>query len=278
MRPLYQIKFPDPFYRSGIDLNLMQYFGEYCALSEDPLPDKCYLWQNSNLDNIFYTGDSNVRFEYFLLCPSCFMAQLTKPSSILLLPDDEAHPFTLSKESPFEYCLEKIEVLITDEKPNEKIVVVLDRFETEYVVVKGKSEEAKQTIAYFELNTRFFYNGVLTVPKEEFDSAFDRRLENRTQAWYTAEKLGKNILSLFDMESDNSSEYSISKELNPLIKQTRLAASASGFWATWASALNQCGLDRNLIRQILETDPRDSLLMGPGPHNPFPGTRINALG
>lgn len=277
MRPLIHISFSAPSDRLAVDLFLMQHFGEYCALSEDPLPNKCHLWQKNNLGKYFFKGYRNPRYEYFLLCPNCFNAQLLKPRSNILLPNDERHPFSLSEESPFEYCLETVEVLLTNEESNNQDEVIKN-FKTKYVIVKGKNEAARQTIDYFELNTRFFDNGVLTVPKKEFESAFDRRLENRTQAWYTAEKLGKNLLSLSNSVSDNSYKSVISKTLKPLIKQTRLAASATGFWATWASALNQCGVDRNIIRQILETDPRESLLMGPGPHNPFPGTRFNALG
>ena len=153
MRPILKPKLPDALFAIPPSHLLLQSFGEYCSVSEQPLPSRHHVWHKRlgvELASPVPQADWN---DLLLLSENTFLAQLGKPLPLWLLFPDEEHDLTFSFTgiSPFRYQLTPVTVILTDEQGN-----TVSRDKDKVVIVNGDNSEAADTLEYFALTTQFY--------------------------------------------------------------------------------------------------------------------------
>jgi hypothetical protein len=271
MRPITKPSLPDHAFGSPVSALLMQCFGEYCSVSEQPIPSANYAWSKGNRAEVTGRIARSEWHDVLLLSENSFIAQIGKTAAQLLFPDDpQPLTFNLDGPTPFIYELQGVTFVIVDEANREK------RSTGKAVIVKGKTEAAIATIDYFDLNTQFFNaaDNVFRVPLDVYLSGFDRRVTQRTQAWQIAADYGTAILNHRMVLPDE-------EQLGPQIAQGQRLVAATGYWSTWASCLHAMGVDMTILRRLLLPFTQAGTLLpweiGPGPHNPYPGTNPHCI-
>jgi|SRR5579864_2017064 len=242
---------------------LLNVFGPYCALSEEPLYDVASVWDKSSNAEFKGTQPPLKRWnDLLLLSPSVCDAWRRHHDvdvTNLMLPDEE-RTFQL-EDSPFVYELEKANRLVLDE--DDKICP--ESGTEEIVIVRGTNPKAEATIETFSLNSEYFNmeTNELRIPREDYYSRQDALLRNRTIAWQRASVAAEQIAGLFGA----------SRRL--LTAQLQMSAAATGHWSVWATVLWNRLRDGAFIGQLLGGQTQgqtDQDLIGFGPHNEFPGT------
>jgi hypothetical protein len=260
---------------------LMNAHGHFCAFCERPLLAEAWVWDAATGQIVEEKPDAALQWEYlYLLCHNCYAAQARLPLadlSALLLPDDPTAFRPLSAESQLRYSLERLTRVFTDEAGNETGAP-----ETiEQVVVVGNTAAARATIAHFSLNTAYYRSEekMLVIPRQDYLSHADRRMEQRTLAWRRAEQVARVHAKAGRAEIADA-----------VIEQLRLLVGAMGYWSSCLTAALGVIEDRALLRRVFqapatEAMPHENLAIagmaveeavafrGCGPHHTFPGTR-----
>ena len=285
MRPVLKAHLPDWAFGLPADVLLMHAVGEYCSFCERPLTAETWVWhKRAGTDPVvalweMFLGETLIRREagridrsqwrnVLLLDVNCYVAQRDRervsPKGFLM-PDEEPVCFRLDGDSPVTYDLRDVRVVVTDAGDN-----VLEESVVPLVIANGHDEAANATIAHFQLNSRYFNpdRAEYRIPRSDSLSAVDRRVQQRTEVWKMATRLA-DIISMAGSREVGS--------INVPIENARLTIAAAGFWSTWATVLwKRTGGDRTLLRRLL-LPPGLDWTVGPGPHNPFPGTRRDWL-
>ena len=165
-------------------------------------------------------------------------------------------------KGPINYKLQGVTVIIQGDNGEE-----MSKQNGKEVIAVGTSDEAVATIDFFALNTQFYIpqDSTFLIPRRAFQSAFDRRIQQRTAAWHIATEFGRMI-------RESQGEFGENEEvMAPIVAQGRRLVAATGYWSTWASALEAFQLPVRYIRDVLVSKPAQ-WDVGPGPHNPYPGT------
>ena len=263
---------------------LMAAFGPFCMLSERPLPSGSYVWRTGTAREM---GDAPAMADdwndLYLLDEATFAAvsEQDAPKDILL--PDRASTFRL-QDSPFVYGLEEVRIVFLDEEGEPMGEPTMERL----AVVRGTTPEAERTIEAFALNTRWFDadNKELRMPHVAYLSMDDHRLHERTIAWRRAEQAADLVRQALAQGLEES--------IGMLLDQVRLTANAAGYWSVWATVLWRELEDRDMVLRsvsmpeedvahglalLAETDKREVIRehLGYGPHNAFPGTRVDWL-
>lgn len=269
MRPLLRITVPleRRETRSAYAL-LMNVFGPYCAISEEPLYDIAYVW-NKATNSEFLVGQPPAEDwdNLLLLSPTtreAWKRHHYRPPSELMIPDEQT-TFQL-EDSPLVYSLETVNLVLTDEND----VPLPSPRNYQAVIVSGTTEEARATIETFSLNTEYFdaEGKELRIPLEEFLSREAAILETRTVAWRRATAAADQIAALDRLGR------------RALVAQLQMSAAATGHWSVWATVLWSRFEDLDLLSSILSgrsEAEKDGDLIGFGPHNEFPGTKPDWL-
>lgn len=266
MRPITKPSLPDHAFGSPVDALLMQCFGEYCSVSEQPIPSANHAWSKRYRNEVTGRIARSEWSDVLLLSENSFIAQIGKTATRLLFPDDPSTlTFNLDGPTPFIYELQRVTFVIVDESNRE------ERSKGEAVIVKGKNEAARATIDYFDLNTQFFNaaDNLFRIPLDVHLSGFDRRVTQRTEAWHIARGFGAGIL-------DHRAVLPDEEFLGPQIAQAQRLVAATGYWSTWAACLHEMGVNMTILRRLLlpftQAPTPIPWETGPGPHNPYPGT------
>jgi hypothetical protein len=261
VRPILKYRLPDALFAIPPSDLLLQTFGEYCSVSEQPLPSQHFVWHKRLAIEVAALVSQTDWRDLLLLSENSFLAQLGKLPQPLLFPD-ESLSFSFDGQGPIEYKLKPVEWVFRDEDGKE-----VAREKGDAVIAFGRTDVATATIEYFALNTQFYHPGDASffIPLSARRSGFDRRVQQRTAAWHVATKFAEAWLQTVDQLGTN-------RELieSAAAQGSRLAA-ATGYWSTWASALAWQKVPPEHIRNILLPKPLP-WEAGPGPHNPFPGT------
>lgn len=257
MRPLLKTGTPKEIQTQSAYALLINAFGPYCAISEEPLYDVAYVWDKAaNAEVPAHQPPSGNWRNLLLLSPATCEAWLRHhphPSSELLLPDEDT-TFGL-EESPFVYALEPIDVIYTDDADRQ----LSESGTEELAIIEGTTAKAQATIETFSLNTEYFNpeRKELLIPWDEHLSRQDAIIRSRTLAWLRAADAADQLEAL------------PSDQRNALFRQLQISAAATGHWSVWATVLWSRLEDRDFVSSVLGS--RASLL-GLGPHNEFPGT------
>ena len=273
MRPVEKRGLPaDPF-GPPLVAYLLQKLGPYCSFCERPLPDECWLWDKSSgfqlSSALIPITQTAVNWsDLFILDRNCALAHEQRRAyyrqalgGLLLMPDDDEPSFRVRGPSPITYSLKKFQSIVIDEEGKE-----ITRTDVDAVLATGFTDEAIRTIEHFGLNTRYYdqATGVFRIPEDEYDSAYDRRVSQRTEAWRMAERLAGIIANTEESEFQNR-----------LIDEARLTIAAAGFWSTWATVLSEQISSTGTLLRLLRAPDELEWTAGPGPHNTFPGTRTD---
>jgi hypothetical protein len=271
MRPITKPTLPDHAFGSPVSALLMQCFGEYCSVSEQPIPSANYAWSKAYRAEVTGRIARSGWNDVLLLSENSFIAQLGKTAAQLLFPDDPQQlTFNLAGPTPFVYELQTV-TFVTVDKANRE-----ERRKGEAVIVKGQTDVATATIDYFDLNTQFFNaaDNVFRIPLDVYLSGFDRRVMQRTEAWRIAAEYGAAIL-------DHRIVLPDEEQLGPQIAQGQRLVAATGYWSTWAACLHGMGVGMTILRRLLlpftQVATQIPWVIGPGPHNPYPGTNPKCI-
>ena len=241
---------------------LLNVFGPYCALSEEPLYDVASVWDKSSNTEFKATQPPVKHWNDLLLFSPGVCEAWRRHHDVeitnLMLPDQE-RTFQL-ENSPFVYELEKVNRLVVDEDDT-----VSESGAEEIVIVRGTNLRANTTIETFSLNSEYFTmeTNELRIPREDYYSRQDALLRNRTVAWQRASAAAEQVAGL----------SGANRRL--LVAQVQMSAAATGHWSVWATVLWNRLKDGAFIGQVLggqTQDQTDRDLIGFGPHNEFPGT------
>jgi hypothetical protein len=257
MRPLLKTGSPKEVQTQPAYGLLINAFGPYCAISEEPLYDVAYVWDKAaNAEFPANQPPSENWSNLLLLSPGiCEAWRLhhPQPSSELLLPDADT-TFRLYN-SPFVYSLETINVIYTDDMGRK----LIESGTEELVTIRGTTAKARATIETFSLNTEYFdpERKELRIPWGEYLSRQDVIIRSRTVAWRRATAAADQI------------EAVRPEQRSSLFRQLQISAVATGHWSVWATVLWDRLHDRDLVSSVLGNRAG---LHGFGPHNEFPGT------
>jgi hypothetical protein len=267
MRPILKPKLPDSLFAVPPSHLLLQSFGEYCSVSEQPLPSRHHVWHKRLGVEMSAPAPQAYWNDLLLLSENSFLAQLGKPPlPWLRFPDNEYElTFSFTGASQFRYELTPVVVIVRDSQGNN-----VSQNKDKVVIVSGNNSEANDTIEYFALNSQFYIASDFTfvIPLQARRTAFERRVTQRTQAWHTAVEFAQAWRGTLDTAREDVNVQQM------LIGQGRRLAAATGYWSTWASALLHEQLPVTTIRDILLSPFGHQVDWGrgPGPHNPYPGT------
>lgn len=270
MRPVVKDDLPEFPGGPPLVTFLLQKLGPYCSFCERPLPDECWLWDKGSgfaLSSgvLPITQDRVDWSRYLILDANCAYAHQEREGYYrqrlqgqLLMPDEEQLSFLQGEKSPIQYFLQKVTFVVVDDDEKEII-----RRDEEFVLAKGHTDEAIRTIEHFGLNTRYYSSTTneFRIPDDEYYSAFDRRVRQRTEVWHMAEVVERLIANTKESEFQTR-----------LVDEARLTIAAAGFWSTWATVLGR-RLPTSILLSLLNPPDRFDWTFGPGPHNTFPGTR-----
>ncbi|MBA2116091.1 hypothetical protein HOV93_32800 [Planctomycetes bacterium FF15] len=200
--------------------------------------------------------------DLLLLSENSYLAQLGKRQQEMQFPDDiQKLSYTLDHRSPLHYQLQRVTVIVVDEQGTQ-----LSSDDPLLVIVSGRTDAANTTIDYFSLNTQFYdaSNTTFTIPLQAVRTGFDRRVSQRTHVWKIAVEFAEQWIKSQD-DRKNQDDQQI------LLQQVRRLAAATGYWSTWAAAMMENQVPTTIISDIL-LSPSSLWELGPGPHNPYPGT------
>jgi hypothetical protein len=240
--------------------------GAFCHLCECRLTDYSRVVDKRTGSNINGVVKPDAVQNILLTCEICFKSMHRQQIKLQLLSNllypDEQLTFSINKKiSPFTY--EKKEVVRYLDNIPEKI---------EMVVIDGNTESARQTINLFLLNTAYYddANNSLRIPLNDYLSAKDLRVQQRTNTW--------------NLAVDFTNRYKQVKESNlslsqAILEQGRLLAAATGHWSVWATVLWQELSDLNVLSAVLlpqSTSTRAGYSLS-SILNRFPGTNPNVF-
>lgn len=228
---------------------ILEVVGPYCGLCERPLHDNIALW-DTDRDVLVPHVDEQRWTALLPLCVDCTDWQQRSArdlqadaldSNTLALPH-HALTFTLRDNSPYQYNLvTAIRTIVGDDNgPTEQSEVAV-------AIVSGSTDAARRTIDRFKLNTPYYDENTrtITIPRQHYLSATDRRLDLRTAVWKRAESMIDPLLKL-----------SQQPKLASVTSHVRLIAEHTGFWSVWVTLLWRATNDRALIAQIFDPPPR----------------------
>jgi len=257
MRPLVKTVHPKEAQTQSAYGLLMNAFGPYCAISEEPLYDVAYVWDKAtNAEMPASKPPSENWGNLLLLSPATYEAwrrHHPQPSSELLLPDTDT-TFRL-EDSPFVYSLGTVNVIYTDDMDRQ-----LSESGAELLVtVGGTTAKARATIATFSLNTEYFDpdRKQLRIPRDEYLLRQDVIIRSRTVAWRRASAAVDQI------------EAVRPEQRRSLVRQLQISAAATGHWSVWATVLWDRLHDLDFVSSVLGSRAG---LFGFGPNNEFPST------
>ncbi len=217
--------------------------GPFCSLCERPLHDRIALW-DAAADALVERVDPAAWSGLLLLCVNCadWQRRTAGSSAALLLPD-RATTFRVAGESPYSYDLEPVTRRIVGEEGEAEEVA-----ETEVAVVRGATPAARDTVDRFRLNTPYYdaEARTLTIPRADYLSGVDRRLDLRTAAWRMAEQVLPRLLGLARMPGQEAAVDGVQR----FVEQT-------GFWSVWATLLRRETREPALLERALAGGPRD---------------------
>lgn len=255
MRPLLKTNSPKEAHTQSVYGLLLNAFGPYCAISEEPLHDVAYVWDKAaNAEFPANQPPAENWSNLLLFSPAtcdAWRRHHPQPSSELLLPNADS-TFQL-ENSPFVYALEPVNVIYTDDADRQRT----ESGTEELVIIEGTTAKAQATIETFSLNTEYFdpERKELRVPWDEYLSRQDVIVRSRTWAWRRATEAADQIEAIPSDQRDT------------LRRQLQISAAATGHWSVWATVLWARLHDPDLLSSILGTALRGF----PG-HNEFSGT------
>jgi hypothetical protein len=274
MRPLQRPPIPEELASQSSYALLIDSFGPYCAISEEPLHDLAYVWDKSSNSEFLASESPGESWDNLLLLSSAtreaWDRRRTQAGSAdagfdFVLPDIE--PTFRLQDSPFVYGLEKVRVTYLNESESnpslQRTQLPVPPPEVqELAIVRGRDPRAQATIDAFALNTEYFQPAEhqLRIPFGDYLSRRDPRLINRTRVWQMATESAHQISNLGNPE--------------PLLSQLRTLAAATGYWSVWATVLWEYFGDPRPISAVLgpQSIPEDEIAWGVTPFNRFPGT------
>src|SRR5579862_3510501 len=110
MRPVIKPTLPDSAFAASASAVLMQNFGEYCSVTEEPIPAEHRVWHKISGAEILGPIDPWEWANVLLVSENAFLSQLGKVPQALAYPDDDV-TFSLTQPSPFLYKLETVTVV-----------------------------------------------------------------------------------------------------------------------------------------------------------------------
>lgn len=218
--------------------------GPFCSLCERPLHDGIALWDTA-ADALVERVDPAAWSGLLLLCVNCadWQRRTARSDAALLLPD-RATTFRAAGESPYSYALEPVTRRIVGEEGEAEEVA-----EVAVAVVRGATPAAHATIDRFRLNTPYFdaEAGTLTIPRADYLSGVDRRLDLRTAAWRMAEQVLPPLLGLARAPGQEAAVDGVQR-----------FAEQTGFWSVWATLLRRETQEPALLERALAGAPLDA--------------------
>jgi hypothetical protein len=257
MRPLLKTVPPKEVQTQSAYGLLINTFGPYCAISEEPLYDVAYVWDKAaNAEFPANQPPSENWKNLLLLSPATYEAwrrHHPQPSSELLLPDADI-TFQL-EDSPFVYSLEPISVIYIDDLDRQLKQSGIE----EFAIIRGTTAKAQATIETFSLNTEYFDSEKkeLRIPWDQYLSRQDVILRSRTVAWRRATAAAAQIDAVRP------------EQRRSLLRQLQISAVATGHWSVWATVLWDRLHDPDFVSPVLGNRAG---LLGVGPYNEFPST------
>jgi hypothetical protein len=258
MRPVVKPELPASLFPADAGALLLQTLGEYCSVSEQPLPAEHYVWDKRAGAQVVGRVSQQEWLETLLLSEVCFLASRDRRRPNLLLPDDPKTPtFSLREKSPFLYEMRTIRLIVVAEEGN-----VLGEQDCDRVVVVGTTEDAQATIDYFGLNTVWYDRDrhAVVIPEVNLEAGEARLLWQRTEVYLAAQRLVDSVAE--SRERDQAA----------VVEQGRRSMAAAGYWSTWATVFMQRGMPVSLLELLLLPPQPGRWRLGPGGHRPFPGT------
>jgi hypothetical protein len=240
MRPIEKLAIPKTEFSSPIDGVLMNHLGTHCSICERPMPDQAWVWNQDTGKTI--KGKSNQADwpHLLLLCHNCHDSQKTAPQELrphLLLPDKDL-TFRLDDKAELVYTLQPVSLVYLDDQGNPETAPN----NVELVIVRACSPAAQATIDYFGLNTHYYNqnDNSFRIPKKDYLSMVDRRVDLRTEAWHNAQQY-----------ADYLKETDTELLINAFLQQARIIIQSGGFWSTWATVMWQSFHDKTLLEKLL---------------------------
>jgi len=271
MRPLRNIPPDKKQFHYPVAALLMASMGECCAMCERPIMAENLVLNRQNFDLIRGNVAPGQWSHMLLLCHNCGLSAKENEEDTtkkLIFPDREI-TFQLGRKSIFQYTLETVDTFISIEG-NQPLKKITPR---EVVLIKGRTEAAKNTIAFFRLNSNYYNSeeNILILPQTEDLHKMDRRLDLRTRAWDRAQ----SMLELFQQVEQ--------KEIKTaMITNIRNSIRHGGFWSIWLTAFKKRVTDKHVLEEIFGQGPvplaknnalnKENALFGQIPYHHFPGT------
>ncbi len=284
MRPVLKTHLPDWAFGLPADVLLMHAVGEYCSFCERPLTAESWVWHKREGTDVLVADWEEVMGETLIRCGAqpiersdwsnvllldvnCYLAQRGRKGVTPrgLMPDEEPVCFRLDGDSPITYDLRDVMVVVTDggDRVIEESIVPL-------VIADGHDEAASATIAHFQLNSRYFDPDRMEYRISQSDalSAADRRVQQRTEVWKMATRLA-DIISMAGSRR-RGIEHGAHRERPTHHRRGR-------FLVDLGHRPVEANRRRSYVARRLLLPPGLDWTVGPGPHNPFPGTRRDWL-
>lgn len=308
-RPWHDV---DERYYRRVGPRLLTALGDYCSFCERPLPGELWVLDPRTGE----VGEWDDPGSYWwpaplLACHNCRDAHLTSGTDalrLLLFPDDDRLSFRVGDGSPLTYALEPVRMVMVEEDGTEAVSVV------ERVIVSGSTDAARATIRHFGLNTDYHdpASGSFRIPVADALRGADRRVDQRTDAWRTVTSIaltaGSASRELRDALLDqlrmivsglgfwSTCATALRAAMGPDAPLARVLLGEGSPALPRGERTREPPLPRqpqairpDLRRESAAGPPLEALFdveppvlsevefTGPGSHNPFPGTRPDAL-
>lgn len=229
------------------------------------MPDSCWVWQSQRRAFVVRSAQPSEWPNLLLLCRNCQAAASMAPAPALplALPHRD-RTFAVNGPSLFVYALQSVQrVFLKEDGSPAGAAETVER-----VIVEATTPAAQETIDYFALNTRYYDRSAntLRIPRIDYDSLVDRRLDLRTEAWEEAATHGAAL-----KQAEDPAQRRV------FLVAIRQMMAGRGFWSTWVTVLWRELADRSTVA-TLALPPRVSGLATAtqplaGAAQDFPGTR-----
>lgn len=215
-------------------LDLISAIGEYCSYCEVPLG------VNLAIEHIMSKkyGGANEWDNFLLACPNCNSVKSSKTKSEYDL-DEYYWPSDNNTYQIFVYTLQNrtIQSLIDDgvmDKPTGVRKEFLNQpYNKVWVLPNTNFSQNKQTLIR---NTILLTGLNRYVPADASAKRSDRRVDNRTDTWDKANRLGERLAQYCQPYNQLNA---IPLEINVFIQQIIEVVQAVGFWSAWLTVFIQ---------------------------------------
>ncbi|MET0555729.1 MAG: hypothetical protein ABW221_22005 [Vicinamibacteria bacterium] len=252
---------------------LQDTIGIYCSVCELPVSEGANV-QSKTTGRPKGTPGLSAWGDLLLACNYCFAHRRrgVVAERDFLWADLDA-TFALTAASPFVYELEAVEIVQEGGKSERGDVAVVKANPS-----SPARERAQRTIDLYVLNTRYYDAQArrITYPEDVPEGYDDMRLQYRTREWMRARAVSELLQKTLQISTAPEIVF-------PFLRNTSLAAQASGFWSVWMTVFWQAFRDPALLDgAFVATDTKNGFVLpgfqgleasAPSPrYRIFPGT------